>query len=98
MSVDNLYHQGIRDLAPSLSPMGMAVDGLMEAVWQSDRSSLWAVQWYPELGFMFNSDCTGLPSSALLSRHVKDSVYDRVSRAGGCASCNRENKPTDENV
>ena len=48
LGVNSCHHQGIKDLAPSLRPMAVAEDGLVEAVYHPDRPFLWAVQWHPE--------------------------------------------------
>lgn len=48
ISVNSCHHQGIKDLAPSLAPMALAPDGLVEAFWGPDQRYLWAVQWHPE--------------------------------------------------
>lgn len=46
--VNSCHHQGIKELAPGLSPMAFAPDGLVEAVWAPERRYVWAVQWHPE--------------------------------------------------
>ncbi len=48
LPVNSCHHQAIRDLAPSLQPMAVSEDGLVEAVCLPQRSFLWAVQWHPE--------------------------------------------------
>ena len=47
--VNTRHHQGIRELAPSLRPMAVAEDGLIEGVWKPEQRFVWAVQWHPEL-------------------------------------------------
>lgn len=46
--VNSLHHQGIRDLAPGLSPAATAPDGLIEAIELRDHPFALAVQWHPE--------------------------------------------------
>lgn len=47
-SVNSLHHQGIRDLAPGLSPAAYAPDGLIEGVEAVDHPFALGVQWHPE--------------------------------------------------
>jgi putative glutamine amidotransferase len=51
MEVNSLHHQGIKGLAPSLTPVAHAPDGLVEGVEPADVAR-WAfllgVQWHPE--------------------------------------------------
>ena len=47
--VNSLHHQGIKRLAPSLKPMALASDGLIEAYYDDSRKFLWAFQWHPEM-------------------------------------------------
>ena len=54
MKVNSYHHQGVKDLADSLSVMGTAPDGLVEALYRPSSRFLWAVQWHPE--FMFRTD------------------------------------------
>jgi len=49
--VHSFHHQGIRDLAPGLMPIGTAPDGLVEAVTASGPGFTLGVQWHPELMF-----------------------------------------------
>ncbi len=51
LPVNSLHHQGIKGLAPALSVMARAEDGLIEAVYMKSRAFLWAVQWHPEYAF-----------------------------------------------
>ena len=51
LPVNSCHHQGLKDLAPGLSPMATAEDGLVEAVWMPDARFVWAVQWHPEFAF-----------------------------------------------
>ncbi len=49
LQVNSIHHQAVRDLAPGLSAVGWADDGVIEAVEHDDRSwPLFAVQWHPE--------------------------------------------------
>lgn len=48
LPVNSCHHQGIKNLADSLSAMAYAPDGLVEAVWMPDKRFVWAVQWHPE--------------------------------------------------
>ena len=47
--VNSLHHQGIKQLAPSLKPMALASDGLIEAYYDESKKFLWAFQWHPEM-------------------------------------------------
>jgi putative glutamine amidotransferase len=46
--VNSLHHQGIRQLAPGLTPTAHAPDGLIEAVELPEYRFGLAVQWHPE--------------------------------------------------
>ncbi len=46
--VNSSHHQAIRTLAPSLRPMAVSPDGLIEAIWAPEKRFYWAVQWHPE--------------------------------------------------
>lgn len=48
LSVNSLHHQGVKDLAPRLKPVGVAPDGLVEAVVLPGHPFGVAVQWHPE--------------------------------------------------
>ncbi len=48
LGVNSCHHQGIKTLAPGLSPMAVADDGLIEAFFHPAQPFLWAVQWHPE--------------------------------------------------
>ena len=48
IGVNSCHHQGIQNLAPELSVMAQAPDGLAEAIYMPGRRFLWAVQWHPE--------------------------------------------------
>lgn len=51
IGVNSCHHQAIRDLAPSLKPMAMSEDGLVEAVYSPTHEFVWAVQWHPEFSW-----------------------------------------------
>jgi putative glutamine amidotransferase len=49
--VNSRHHQGVRELAPALTAVAVAPDGLVEAVELADTAGGWwvrAVQWHPE--------------------------------------------------
>ena len=48
IGVNSCHHQAIKKLALGLSPMAIAPDGLVEAVYAPEKRFLWAVQWHPE--------------------------------------------------
>ena len=48
LQVNSLHHQGVKDLAPLLSPVAYAPDGLVEAVELPNHPFGIAVQWHPE--------------------------------------------------
>ena len=48
IGVNSCHHQGVRVLAPGLSVMASASDGLVEAVYIPEKRFAWAVQWHPE--------------------------------------------------
>lgn len=54
LPVNSCHHQGIKNLADSLSAMAYAPDGLVEAVWMPDKRFVWAVQWHPEFSHKVN--------------------------------------------
>ncbi len=62
--VNSFHHQAIRDLAPGLAPIAYSPDGLIEAVVMRDNTSVFGVQWHPEL--MFEHDATQLQPFAHL--------------------------------
>lgn len=51
LQVNSCHHQAIKDLAPDLTAMAYAPDGLIEAVYGMNYRFLWAVQWHPEFSF-----------------------------------------------
>lgn len=48
LPVNSYHHQALRDVAPGLTAMAMAADGVVEAVWRPASRFFWAVQWHPE--------------------------------------------------
>jgi putative glutamine amidotransferase len=60
VSVNSLHHQGIRDLAPGLSVVAHAPDGLIEAVEVDDHPFGLGVQWHPENLYVDNPDMLAL--------------------------------------
>lgn len=52
IGVNSCHHQAIRDLAPGLSVMASAPDGVIEAVYMPERRFVWAVQWHPEFSWL----------------------------------------------
>lgn len=48
LPVNSYHHQAVRDLAPGLSVMAEAADGVVEAVWRPASRFCWALQWHPE--------------------------------------------------
>jgi putative glutamine amidotransferase len=51
LGVNSFHHQAIRRLAPRLTVVATSPDGLIEAVAMTERPSVFAVQWHPELMF-----------------------------------------------
>ena len=49
--VNSCHHQGIKTVAPGLSVMAQAPDGVVEAVWMPGKRFVWAVQWHPEFSY-----------------------------------------------
>mgnify|MGYP004547199999 CR=1 FL=1 len=60
LNVTSYHHQGIRELAPSLTPMAWAEDGLVEAACLPTVRFAWAVQWNPELTYQTDEDSRDL--------------------------------------
>lgn len=50
-AVNSYHHQGVRTLAPRLSAMAAATDGLVEAAYLPECTFALGVQWHPELNF-----------------------------------------------
>ncbi len=51
IGVNSCHHQAVRDLAPGLSVMAEATDGVVEAAWMPAKRFVWAVQWHPEFSY-----------------------------------------------
>ena len=66
IGVNSCHHQAIKALAPSLQPMAVSPDGLIEAVYAPGSRFVWAVQWHPE--FFFRKDAN---SRTLFSAFVR---------------------------
>ncbi len=52
IGVNSYHHQAIHTLAPSLQVMGIAEDGLIEAVFMPQKRFIVGVQWHPELSYV----------------------------------------------
>ena len=50
--VNSYHHQAVRRIAPGLTVMAAAPDGLTEALYKPDHRFLWAVQWHPEFSYL----------------------------------------------
>ncbi len=51
LGVNSYHHQAVKTLAPSLEPMAVSEDGLIEALYMPGRRFFQAYQWHPELNF-----------------------------------------------
>ena len=51
LSVNSYHKRGIKQLAKGLRIMAMALDDLIEGVYDKKRLFLWGVEWHPELSF-----------------------------------------------
>lgn len=49
--VNSYHHQAVKDVAPELTVMAEAEDGLVEALYRPQSRFLWVVQWHPEFSF-----------------------------------------------
>ena len=56
IGVNSCHHQAVRDLAPGLSVMAAAPDGVVEAVYLPDRRFVWGVQWHPEFSYRVDAN------------------------------------------
>ncbi len=76
---NSAHHQGIRDLAPALTPVAWAPDGLVEAVELRDPAAAWTagVQWHPERKLQ---DASG--TNRRLFRRFAEAVRDRARESG----------------
>ena len=48
LGVNSYHHQAITALAPALSVMATAPDGVIEAVYAPGKTFVWGIQWHPE--------------------------------------------------
>lgn len=48
LDVNSDHHQAVLELAPELSAMAWAEDGVVEAIYQPRKRFVWGVQWHPE--------------------------------------------------
>ena len=48
INVNSFHHQAIKNVAPGFAVMGRCEDGIVEAIWQPQKTFVWAVQWHPE--------------------------------------------------
>lgn len=60
LNVTSYHHQGIRELAPSLTPMAWAEDGSGGGACLPTVRFAWAVQWNPELTYQTDEDARDL--------------------------------------
>lgn len=51
IGVNSYHHQALKTLAPSLTPMAISEDGLVESVYYPAQKFTWAIQWHPELSY-----------------------------------------------
>ncbi|MCW6653798.1 gamma-glutamyl-gamma-aminobutyrate hydrolase family protein [Aerococcaceae bacterium NML210727] len=59
--INSVHHQGIKQLAPSLTATAWSQDEVIEAVeWIDDTHSIIGVQWHPELTFGANQESMNL--------------------------------------
>ena len=56
LEVNSYHHQAVKDLAPGLSVMSLAEDGLIEAIEIKDKKFAWAFQWHPEFSYVTDED------------------------------------------
>lgn len=56
IGVNSCHHQAVKELAPSLHPMAVSNDGLVEAVYMPGKKFFWAVQWHPEFSYRDDGD------------------------------------------
>lgn len=56
LDVNSYHHQAVKDLAPGLSVMSLAEDGLIEAIEIKDKKFAWAFQWHPEFSYVTDED------------------------------------------
>lgn len=54
IEINSVHHQGMKRLAPGLVPMAEAEDGIIEALYHTEKKFVMGVQWHPELLGMGN--------------------------------------------
>lgn len=55
--INSVHHQGVKELAPSLTATAWSQDDVIEAVeWIDEQHSIIGIQWHPELTFETNSE------------------------------------------
>lgn len=76
---NSAHHQGIHELAPVLTPVAWAPDGLVEAVELRDPSAAWTagVQWHPERKL---GDASG--TNRRLFRRFAEAVREQAGERG----------------
>lgn len=55
LSVNSYHHQAIKKLAPGLRIMAMALDDIVEGIYDKKRLFMWAIQWHPEFATEWES-------------------------------------------
>ncbi len=75
IGVNSLHHQAVKSLAPSLKPMAVSEDGLIEAAYMPEQSFVWALQWHPE--FTFPSDNN---SRLIFRKFIKECLNSKKKR------------------
>ncbi len=73
--VNSYHHQAINNLANDLEPMAISIDGLIEAVYMSNYSFLWAIQWHPEFSYKNDIYSKGIFKSFIESMKKKYVYY-----------------------
>lgn len=56
IAVNSYHHQAVKDLAPTLKPMAISEDGLVEAVYMPGKKFIQALQWHPEFIYLKDRD------------------------------------------
>lgn len=51
INVNSYHHQAVKTIAPSLVPMAISSDKLIEGLYRPDKKFFWAVQWHPEFSY-----------------------------------------------
>lgn len=71
LRVNSYHHQAVKTLAPKLEAMAKSEDGLVEALWHTEKRFVWGVQWHPEFAYK-TDDASRQIFSALI-----DATYPR---------------------